>query len=175
MGLLLFLGNFDGRLKPVLSGKIFWSGVMGKSLRTVLDLVCPSLFLCLWVTLKLILTLGVDVKIICRLRTDMRTLPNEAFERRKRFGGLKRFYEASYLVNMIIRPADLKFEMWFKNSLQSELLDISWEFGGNLPRNVQIDQVQTSPRSSRVNAFRWLSPNKFPEQAFAESSAYGLR
>lgn len=123
------------------------------------------------------LTLGTDVKIICRLRTDMRALPSGAFDKRKRYLGFKRFYEASYLVNMIIRPADLKFEMWYKNSLQSELLDISWEFGGNLPRGAHIDQVQTSPRSSiaRVNAFRWLSSYKFPEQAFAESSAYGLR
>lgn len=121
----------------------------------------------------LMLILGEDVKIICRLRTDMRRLPKEAFEKRKRYLGLKRFYEASYLVNMIIRPADLKFEMWYKNSRQSELLDISWEFGGNVPRGVHIDQVQTSPRSSRVNAFRWLNTHKFPEQAFAESSTYG--
>lgn len=149
---------------------------MGKCLRIVLDLVCSSLHsLYSLESPRLMLTLGVDVKIICRLRTDMRALPNAEFDKRKRYLGLKRFYEASYLVNMIIRPADLKFEMWYKNSLQSQLLDISWEFGGNLPRGAHIDQVQTSPRSSRVNAFRWLSSHKFPEQAFAESSTYGLR
>lgn len=80
----------------------------------------------------------------------------------------------TYLVNMIIRPADLKFEMWYKNSRQSELLDISWEFGGNVPRGVHIDQVQTSPRSSRVNVFRWLNTHKFPEQAFAEPPTLAL-
>lgn len=53
---------------------------------------------------ELMLIPGEDVKIICRLRTDMRKLPKEAFDRRKRYMGLKRFYEASYLVNMIIRP-----------------------------------------------------------------------
>lgn len=84
--------------------------------------------------------------------------------------GLKRFYEATYLVNMIIRPADLKFEMWYKNCKRSELLEISWEFGGNVLRGAHVDQVQTPPRSSR-NAFSWLNTqHKFPEQAFAESS-----
>lgn len=104
----------------------------------------------------------------------LRKLPNETFDNRKRYMGLKRFYEATYLVNMIIRPADLKFEMWYKNSLQSELLDISWEFGANVPRGAHIGQVQTPPRPSR-NAFSWLNTHKFPEQAFAESSTFGLR
>lgn len=117
------------------------------------------------------LTLGEEVKIICRLRTDMRKLPNSAFDKRKRYLGLKRFYEASYLVNMIIRPADLKFEMWYKNSLQSQLLDISWEFDGSSVRGAQSEQVPPPPRS-RVNSFRWLSLQKYPQhaQAFAESS-----
>lgn len=112
--------------------------------------------------------LRIDVKIICRLRTDLRELPNSSFERRKRYMGFKRFYEASYLVNMIIRPADLKFEMWYKNTLRSELLDISWELDGSPLGGARIDQVPTPPRS-RVHAFRWLNPHKFPPQAFAES------
>ncbi|RPB07623.1 actin-like ATPase domain-containing protein [Morchella conica CCBAS932] len=116
---------------------------------------------------------AIDVKIICRLKTDMRKLPNSVFDRRKRYLGLKRFYEASYLVNMIIRPADLKFEMWFKNTRQSQFLDISWELDGvPISGGAQEDQVP-QPFRSRVHSFRdrWLNSRQFPvEQAFAESS-----
>lgn len=103
----------------------------------------------------------------------MRKLPNSVFDRRKRYLGLKRFYEASYLVNMIIRPADLKFEMWFKNTRQSQFLDISWELDGvPISGGAQEDQVP-QPFRSRVHSFRdrWLNSRQFPvEQAFAESS-----
>lgn len=103
----------------------------------------------------------------------MTKLPNSVFDRRKRYLGLKRFYEASYLVNMIIRPADLKFEMWFKNTRQSQFLDISWELDGvPISGGSQQDQVP-QPFRSRVHSFkdRWLNPRQFPvEQAFAESS-----
>lgn len=97
---------------------------MERNLRGVLARVCYGLFFC-QKHRGLMLIPGENAKIICRLRADMRKLPKEAFDRRKRYMGLKIFYEASYLVNMIIRPADLKFEMWYKNSRQSELLDIS--------------------------------------------------
>lgn len=74
---------------------------------------------------------------------------------------------------MIIRPADLKFEMWFKNTRQSQFLDISWELDGvPISGGAQEDQVP-QPFRSRVHSFRdrWLNSRQFPvEQAFAESS-----
>lgn len=89
-----------------------------------------------------------DVKIISHLRTNMRELPNSEFDQ-KRYLGLRRYYEAKYLVTMTIRPADFKFKTWYMNSLQCDPRDISWELDGS-PICGSLDQVPLSPLPVKV-------------------------
>lgn len=41
--------------------------------------------------------------------------------------GKTKYYEATYNVKMMIGTADIKFEMWYKDVLRSDMLTLRWE------------------------------------------------
>ncbi|KAK6358567.1 hypothetical protein TWF730_007894 [Orbilia blumenaviensis] len=78
-----------------------------------------------------------DVKLACRLRSDMKGIPIEMFERQRMeektgfWGRRKVFYTCNFEIVMKIGLTDIEFQLFFKQKLRSDLLKMSW---GALPR-----------------------------------------
>jgi hypothetical protein len=71
---------------------------------------------------------------LCDVQSDLKEVQEREFElKNKRCWQGKRYYNAKFTIRVIIAPADLKFELWFKNTKYNrshEAVSIEWDQAG---------------------------------------------
>jgi len=78
-----------------------------------------------------------DVKVLCRLNSDMRREPLSVFEQKKVgefscFSKRKKYYHCRYDILMKFGLTDVEFEMIYRGRVRSELLRVAWNYEGIL-------------------------------------------
>jgi hypothetical protein len=73
---------------------------------------------------------------LCDVQSDLKEVNEREFElKNKRCWQGKRYYNATFTVRVIIAPADLKFELWFKGAKYNrshEAIAIQWDAGASV-------------------------------------------
>jgi hypothetical protein len=71
---------------------------------------------------------------LCSVQSDLKEVNEREFDlKNKRCWQGKKFYNAVFTVRVIIAPADLKFELWFKGTKYNrshEAVSIEWDQAG---------------------------------------------
>jgi hypothetical protein len=71
---------------------------------------------------------------LCNVQSDLKEVNEREFElKNKHCWQGKRYYNATFTVRVIIAPADLKFELWFKGVKYNrghEAVSIEWDQAG---------------------------------------------
>ncbi|KAJ8071465.1 hypothetical protein OCU04_001785 [Sclerotinia nivalis] len=81
---------------------------------------------------------------LCTVHSDLKEVADEEFEpKNRKLWQRKKYYLATFTVRVIIAPADLRFELWFKGTRYNrshEPLSIDWDPAGASQRPPSIDE-----------------------------------
>ncbi|TGO27007.1 hypothetical protein BPAE_0049g00340 [Botrytis paeoniae] len=85
-----------------------------------------------------------NVSKLCTVHSDLKEVDEEEFEpKNRKLWQRKKYYLATFTVRVIIAPADLRFELWFKGmkyNRSHEPLSIDWDPAGASLRPPSIDR-----------------------------------
>ncbi|ESZ94388.1 hypothetical protein SBOR_5252 [Sclerotinia borealis F-4128] len=82
---------------------------------------------------------------LCTVHSDLKEVADEEFEpKNRKLWQRKKYYLAAFTVRVIIAPADLRFELWFKGTRYNrshESLSIDWDPAGASLRPPSVDDA----------------------------------